>query len=235
MERDEKAKEVIKTSITVLVDDHKCVKDLLGVHGLSIYVELLDSKEKEYGLLFDVGPSFEVLNVNSRILGVDLSTINYIFLSSLINHHSAAYFEKNSPLRKKRLLKGIPLLRSSPKENPCLGFLRSLDLGGLWGERALLISHTKGWIALLGCSVHGLEWSLRSLHTFRNIYALIGGLGLSELDSFSFISLKKFVRDKGVKMIIPLHSTSEGAKKRLSREYKDLVTQCSGAGTTITI
>ncbi|HDI32060.1 MAG TPA: MBL fold metallo-hydrolase, partial [Thermofilum sp.] len=72
MERDEKDKSIVRLSLTVLVDDNICREGLLGAHGLSLFLSLVDRQGEKYHILFDVGPDSELLKINSEILGLNL-------------------------------------------------------------------------------------------------------------------------------------------------------------------
>ena len=73
----------VKAEIVILVDDYAGynVRSLLGQHGLSILIRVLEESGKYYTVLFDVGQDSTALLHNSKLLGVDLSSVDVVALS----------------------------------------------------------------------------------------------------------------------------------------------------------
>jgi len=73
--------------VTFLADDYAGyeVRGLLGQHGLSVLVEVLDSGGVWHSVLFDVGQYGAGVVHNARLLNVDLSRVEAIVLSH--NHY----------------------------------------------------------------------------------------------------------------------------------------------------
>ncbi len=73
----------VKAEVVILVDDYAGynVRGLLGQHGLSVLVRVLEKSGWYYTVLFDVGQDIEALLHNSKLLGIDLGGVNVIALS----------------------------------------------------------------------------------------------------------------------------------------------------------
>ncbi len=75
-----------KLKITILYDNESCIKDADSDWGFSCLVEA-------YGrtILFDTGGSGSILLKNAEVLGVDLKTIQDVFISHVHFDHIAQY------------------------------------------------------------------------------------------------------------------------------------------------
>jgi len=73
--------QIVKVSLTVLVDDYSGYTRLLAEHGLSIHIEAMYDSGETYSLLFDTGRTGEVLLRNAHDLGISLENIDAMVLS----------------------------------------------------------------------------------------------------------------------------------------------------------
>ncbi|MCD6428402.1 MAG: MBL fold metallo-hydrolase [Desulfurococcales archaeon] len=72
-----------RAEVVILIDDYAGynVRGLLGQHGLSVLVKVLEEPGGCYAVLFDVGQDSATLLHNSKLLGIDLGGVNVIALS----------------------------------------------------------------------------------------------------------------------------------------------------------
>ncbi|MCD6155313.1 MAG: MBL fold metallo-hydrolase [Candidatus Verstraetearchaeota archaeon] len=84
--------EIIKTRITMIVENTAGRRWIYGAHGLAILVEVFknDGKMK---ILFDTGPTGDLLNHNLKILGIDFSDLDAIVLSHGHYDHTGGLIE----------------------------------------------------------------------------------------------------------------------------------------------
>ena len=77
---------------TVLSDNRRCDDSLETEHGLSILLET-----KKHRILLDTGAS-DVFIRNATHLGIDLSTVDYVFISHGHSDHAGGlqYFVKSN-------------------------------------------------------------------------------------------------------------------------------------------
>lgn len=228
---------ISKVRIRVLVDDYPSSENmkLYTAHGLSLLVEVLD-RDNAINLLIDGGPSPEILLNNARNLKVDLSKITAYILTIPLFHHSYGLF--NLLNRKLRRDSYHQAMRKLMKHNfyPVIIddiFLLKVE-EGFWKEKIVILNHRKGLIAILGCSVYGFEKSADLLLSLKGLrlYGIIGGFGLSLLDTFSVKKIDEVIAKKDIEVILPLHSTTIKARKYLISEWNAID---GGVGTDIVI
>lgn len=223
----------------VLVDNVPIIEGVLPAHGLSIFIQLRkDSKTKR--ILFDSGPRFSILSHNANALGIKLEHLDWFVGSVSMRHHIGGFLENNE-LKEKVLRKALPPI---PGRGAKVG-LEEIDdglflavSGSYWRERALVVETRKGWVFFIGCSVHGLSDTWKAVFgRFEKIYGIVGGLGLSTRDVFNLEYLEKLVREKDVKFVLPLHSTSIEAREYILEKYKGKIFgyDMSGVGVEFAI
>ncbi|MCS7108414.1 MAG: MBL fold metallo-hydrolase [Sulfolobales archaeon] len=71
---------VYRVDIHVLNDDYSGFTRLLSSHGLSVFMKIYSDTNVE-SILFDVGPSNQIMKHNSTALNIDLSNIKSVVLS----------------------------------------------------------------------------------------------------------------------------------------------------------
>ncbi|MGO8869731.1 MAG: MBL fold metallo-hydrolase [Alphaproteobacteria bacterium] len=88
--------------------DCKTVLDQLccACHGLSVLITGRRGQQR-HSMLFDVGPYPDLWLDNARRLGVDLSTIEYVFLSHWHFDHSGGFPEVIAAIREARATRGL--------------------------------------------------------------------------------------------------------------------------------
>jgi len=235
---------VSSTSITVLVDDllagEGAGQGALPAHGLGLVVECALEDGVRRRLLVDGGPSRYVLEHNAAALGLELRGIDAAVACLWSSHHVAAVLDlaRHRPPWKSLYTPPLPKARvrepSRLSEFPAL--IIPLD-SPVYNERALLISSPRGYVAVVACSVYGVEVALKALKAAlerlgERLVALIGGFNLSTLDAYGLRLLSKYARRNGA-VVVPLHSTSLEAREKLARAFK--LEEVPGVGTRVEV
>lgn len=150
----------------VVLDDNRGTPGLLSAWGLSIYVETGPVR-----VLFDANSDYRVLEHNSRVLGVDLSRLDYAVLSHWHEDHYGGFpavararpgLTVYAPPGPSPRLERLGL-RVEASEEPRLlpGGLQTT--GALYSpemslyEQALIVPSRRGPILLVGCSHPGVD------------------------------------------------------------------------------
>ena len=243
-------KEASLVRVTTLVDNDVWRKGLRSSWGLSLYVETV-TEEKRNTILMDTSGSFEALFENASRLGVNLSTVEAIFISHWHEDHCGSlshvlplsrqpipvYVPSVSPsrIRTIREVQGIPLVCSRPTE-----FMEAMmSTGEMWdgvSEHSLLINlREKGLVVLTGCSHPGIMNIIKraqKVSVIDRIYAVIGGFHISSTDEG--MKVAEFLRRSGVKMVSPCHCTHNRAKIGIIKIMKEGYIR-NGSGKSISI
>ena len=202
----------------VLVDDLPCPErpELLPAHGLSMLVEL-ERGESRLRVLFDTGPSLEVLEWNARRLEEDPFDCDVVFLSLWHRHHVGGFIQAvraRGDLWEKTVAPSFPLGQASPARGTLPKGLRLVGPLDPWfGELALAARLEEGWVVFSGCCYYGVRRLLAGLSSLGRVYALVGGLNLSSLDVLDIPYLLDWAVKKGVQLVVPLHSVSAEARE----------------------
>lgn len=243
-------KETSSVRVTTLVDNEVWRKGLRSSWGLSLYVETL-TEEKRHIILMDTSGSFEALFNNASRLGVNLSSLEALFISHWHEDHCGSlshvlplsrrtipvYVPSVSPSRIRIIseAQGIPLVCSRPIE--FMGGMMST--GEMWdgiSEHSLLINlRERGLVVLTGCSHSGIINIIKraqKVSGINKIYAVIGGLHISSTNEG--IKVAEFLRRLGVKLVSPCHCTHAKAKIGIIKIMKEgYIRNGSGKGISI--
>ncbi len=203
----------MKTTLTVL-NDNEPGPGLLNDWGWSVLVE------GRYKFLFDADTRPEILEYNSRKLGVSLENLDFIFLSHWHADHYGGmpYVGKLNPRKP---------LYAPPGGNESWGMKlvyvdSPRELGkGVWStggefEQALGLETDKGLVVLVGCShpgVDNLTRILLGISGYDRAYLVIGGFhmpGKRTVDSLAQMT----------EMICPAHCTGP-AKEYIKKSYPE--------------
>ena len=235
--------------ITVLADDlpNKKIPELIPSHSLSIHLEINASKKTK--ILFDTGSSYEILRINAEILGIDLTDVDYVFVSlwrkchigglvtglqKIIEEDAKIILPPLSNENTNRILARKGFVIADSFKHP---FLRILGpFGSLMKEITLTVQMSKGSLILVGCAMYGLEnliSTIRKEHLYP-IKALVGGLYLSYLDALTLEDFKDAVNELKIERVYPLHSTGYKARIEILKNLFSIDTLC-GVGFTTTI
>lgn len=216
-----------KLKVSVLVDDYLSERGArrgaLPVHGLGVYAECVMEDGRRVSVLIDGGPLLEVLQHNAEVLGADLHAARAFIASMWSAHHVAALlrFAQGSYASKVYL---PPLPKQRPPGRQALPDLGAVLLplrSPVYNERAVLLKIGSGYVAVLPCSVYGVDVALNALRAFEEaggvpITTLIGGFNISTFSTYDMRTLLKYATSRGA-LVIPLHSTSLEAREKICK------------------
>ena len=167
-----------KVKITILYDNESNIDGIDSDWGFACLIEAYGRK-----ILFDTGGSGSILLKNSEALGVDLKTVQDVFISHVHFDHIgglSAFLDVNNEINlfSPSTLRGVfhakkVIYNDKPKE-----LYEHFYTSGLMDdiEQSLAIETDKGLIIIVGCSHPGVEQILQVLSQFGKPYALVGGL-----------------------------------------------------------
>ena len=227
----ERMKGLSSVKVTTLVDNDVWRDGLTSTWGLSLYVEAF-RKEKRNAVLMDTNGSFNDLFGNASKLGIDLSSVEVVFISHWHGDHCGSLshvlplLSKSTPtyvpskdisgIRKIIEAGGTPTVCSEPFEF-VEGVMSTGEVGGWTSEHSLVMNvKNKGLVILTGCSHPGVMNILRratQASGVSKVYAIIGGFHISENEA---VTTANYLYDIDVKLVSPCHCTSENIKKIMS-------------------
>ncbi len=235
-----------KTRIIVLVDNNAYKHGLSNAWGISIYIE-----RGGRTVLFDTGPSPDVLIHNSVAMGVNLSSIDIVVLSHGHGDHIGGISALDSYAHKITVYvpHGFPIGVIEQLANKGYNvvvvnntveivedtYIMKPLYGPPW-EQALVLNISKGLVVITGCSHPGIVNIVKeAIKEFnRTPYIVIGGFHLM---GSSMQQIKK-VADELVKLgvykIYPLHCSGDEIRRYLAEKYPQHYGD-GGAGLVITL
>lgn len=204
--------------LLVLVDDLPNPDDdnLYPAHGLSILVELRG--DERVTILFDTGPSAEILKKNASRLGLSVLSPDIVFLSVWLGHHVGGFVQTlryNEGVWYKTVAPEFPALKAQPPAKGKLpSYTKLVGPFGLWfREQALAFQLDEGWVIIAGCSLYGIRHLINATKNLRPVYAVIGGFNLSSLDVLDGPYFMRWARRVGARIVVPLHSVAPKARR----------------------
>lgn len=230
--------------VTVIINDESVKPELKTVHGLSLLIEA-------YGrvILFDLGPSSEVLQYNADLLNVDLSLVDALVVSHLHADHVGGipYLGWIAPSTKSYLpyatgcnfVQYVKRNGLSPIEvldwtqiYPGIHVSKSIH-GPPW-EQSLIVETPSGNILFTGCCHPGLETFIIEVEKkMGKIRAVIGGLHLSRAPTNVVERTAVYLLSKKI-LSAPLHCSGRELLEYLSKIGPSLVIK-AGAGSQIAL
>ena len=211
--------------ITIIYDNQVYKEGLEADWGFSCLVEV----ENTPVILFDTGTKGGVLLRNMKKLGIELGSIDEVFISHAHFDHTGglSHFLKvnkdvkvyvptsfHKPLGAKAVI--------SVKESLWMhgNIFSTGELSRI--EQSLVVKIEKGLVVVAGCSHPGVGTILEAASQFGQVYAIIGGLhGFREFDIV-----------KGLDLICPTHCTQY--KSEIKSLYPEKFIE-GGAGRVIEI
>ncbi|MEM0380820.1 MAG: MBL fold metallo-hydrolase [Desulfurococcaceae archaeon] len=220
--------------IIVVVDDKTGFSDLKNTHGLSLYIEF----DNLY-LLFDLGPSSEILQHNVDKLGIDIELLDSIIIShNHVDHFNAIpyvgwvspflqiyipYDSMNSigKYAKQNSLKPVEVIDWI---NPWSSVYVSKPIYGPPWEHFLVFKTNMGLIVLSGCMHPGVDKTLDTIVNYLNdqVYCIIGGFHLvNALERVVYSTIEILFNKYRVDKIAPLHCSGGLFTSILKNKYSD--------------
>ncbi len=220
-----------KTRIIVLVDNNKYGHELETAWGISICIE-----KGGKTILFDTGPSPEVLIHNSMEMGANLSSTSIVLLShehgdhiggiSALDsyaHKITVYVPHEFPIRIIEQLRGkgynVVIVNNTIEIMKNVYILKPL-YGPPW-EQALILNTSKGLVIITGCSHPGiLNIVIEAIREFNKTpYMVIGGFHLIGLPLQQVEEIADQLVKLRVHKIYPLHCSGNRIRRYLAEKY----------------
>ncbi len=224
---------VLDLKITVIVDD-KADNSLIQTHGLSLLIEYND-----YYVLFDTGPSIEVLEHNAEKLGVDLELVDAVVLSHTHTPHiggirllgwSSPFIKVYAPYGSLEFISNMlkplgvkPVEIDSWKKLTDKIYISKPIHGPPW-EHFLVINTSKGLLVFSGCMHPGIKRVIDEITGFlkeHRIYGLIGGFHLSNAPQTVINEVIEYIEELSPEYIIPLHCSGDKFREELKKKLPD--------------
>jgi len=219
--------------IIVLVDNYPSLYEpsLKTAWGISMLV-----KVGNVTILFDTGPSPEVLEHNCRVLGVDLSEVDFVVISHEHGDHVGGlpYLAKVKPGCRvyvpsrmssftKNWIKSLNLTLIEVKKTTVIA-KGVVILGELYGppwEQALVVNTSQGLVVLVGCSHPGIVNIVdKAVKEVKNIpYLVLGGFHMASCSRDTCIKVVEELLKKGARFIAPIHCSGDTIREVLESKY----------------
>jgi len=211
---------VEKLRATMIVENRSRDPRLASSWGLSMLIEVGDRR-----ILFDVGPDFHVLLGNAQMLGVDLRSIDAVFISHWHGDHAAAL-----PQLLEYLGRDVPIYVPSPRgvgreivaragESVLIeDALSTGPMGFGIREHSLIVKVGDGIAVFVGCSHPGIDEILERATRVSGcdrVELVMGGLHIGGFEA-SYVA--NTFRAYGVRIVVPAHCTSDEAIEIIKRE-----------------
>ena len=182
---------VEKVKIRILYDNESNIDGTVSDWGFSCFIEAYGRK-----ILFDTGGSGSILLKNADTLGVDLKTVQDVFISHVHFDHigglSAILDVQNEiNMFAPSTLRGVFHAKNVIYNDNPNQFYDYFYTSGLMNneEQSMAIETDKGLIIIVGCSHAGVDQILQVLSQFGKPYALIGGLhGFKDFETIHNLS-----------------------------------------------
>jgi len=218
--------------IYILVDNYENKEELKTAWGLSLLLETPESS-----ILFDAGPSPEILAENARAIGVNLSSIDFVVIShehgdhvggisALANRNLTVYIPSHSSPTLSHHLKSMnfKVIPVKKTEEIADGVIIIGEMYGPPWEEALAVNvRGVGLIILVGCSHPGVDKLVEKTVKELGIrpYAVIGGFHLGGVSEVRVREVIENLLSLGTKKIYPIHCSGSLIRRILREEYSE--------------
>jgi len=210
--------------ITIIYDNESGKEGLKADWGFSCLVETDERK-----ILFDTGANGSILLENMKVLDIDPTAVDDVFISHTHFDHIgglSAFLNKNSNvvMYVPASLRGIRSVKEIVYVDKPIQIMEHVNTTGLLKdiEQSLVIQTTKGSVIVVGCSHPGLGDILKAAARFGEPYAIIGGLH----------GFREFTLIEQMQTICPTHCTEHILEIKSLYPGKYIP---GGAGEVITI
>ena len=215
--------------ITIIVDNFTYNPGLKTAWGFSSLVE-----SGNLTLLFDTGPSPEILKQNMKKIGISPKKIKYIFLShrhldhivglkAVLQRGQKIFILKYFPASIFKQIKesgAIPVVIEKQKEI-FPGIYSSGPMGSLIKEQSLFIKTRNGIVIITGCAHPGILKIAKKAKTLGNIWLLLGGFHLAWTPAKKIREIALKLKNMGIKFIAPSHCSGETSRQIFFQFFKN--------------
>ncbi|MGC8661789.1 MAG: MBL fold metallo-hydrolase [Nitrososphaeria archaeon] len=215
----------------VILNDNEGTNGLRNGWGWSILIE-----SEKWRMIFDAGPDPKIVQNNAGIMGINLSSLSFGFLSHDHFDHSGGFAA--FPGLKVYVPEISDFLKSAGVEQAVVrepaelaegvwssGAIRALTLV----EHSILVKHDRfGSIMVVGCSHPGIDIMLDAVQgMYGKVNMLIGGFHSPPIASMNHVI-------KNVSAVLPAHCSGSRAKAMARAKMKENYIEIR-TGTEITI
>ncbi len=214
-----------QVAVTVLVDNRVLGEDLKPAYGISFYIEVRSGR-RIHRVLFDTGPSEEILRHNARHLGVSLKNIERLVISHFHKDHYGAMnlaveeaeklviYVPEEPWFARRVLDkarrmGHRVVHASMFTQITPGLYA---LGPVTNTREISLEFLLrggGGGLLVGCGHGGLRTIVKWARYVERFLLIAGGFHLKEEPDEKAAELAEWLRDRvKAEVVVPLHCSN---------------------------
>lgn len=189
-------------------------------------------------ILFDTGQEGRILLGNLNRARFDPAGIDVLFLSHVHSDHTGGvmdllgrngslevYCPESFPSSFKEEIKkhSKALYEVREPRQVCEGVWTTGVLGTEIKEQALVLDSERGLVIVTGCAHPGIVRIVRfaSEHFHRNVYLLMGGFHLGNIDEKRMQWIVKNLKELGVEKVGPSHCTGQFAMEKLELAWGD--------------
>ncbi len=207
--------------IAIAFDNYSIDPNIIALWGFSAFIEDLD-------LLFDTGSDGRVLLKNMQTMGLDMGSVQRLFLSHPHWDHVGGVdtvIEQNPNITIYLTPSFSPRLVSNLKkmvrevvvvQGPMALFPGAWSTGpmGELQEHGLVIDTSEGAVLAVGCSHPGIVSMAKRAKEMRGeLTYVIGGFHLFQKDATFIEEVAKDLKSLGVRYVTPTHCSGELAQK----------------------
>lgn len=217
-----------------IVDNYPYVKDLRKDWGFSAFLEKNGKK-----ILFDTGSDSNILLNNARVLHVDLSSIDTLFISHYhydhtggvkelleVNDHLKAYvpvplLHEDEELKNNFKRKGIQVVECKEPLEIIDGIYSTGTMGVEIPEHSLYFISDEGSVLVTGCAHPGIESIISRVEelTGRKVHMAIGGFHLYGTHGSGLKERVDAIYATGVERVGPSHCTGDNGREALEEKF----------------
>jgi 7,8-dihydropterin-6-yl-methyl-4-(beta-D-ribofuranosyl)aminobenzene 5'-phosphate synthase len=233
--------------VELLFDNEVYCSDsnLDSLWGFSCFIETPYKK-----ILFDTGSNGRVLIKNINKMGVDISSIDIIFIShshwdhiggidSILELNPSVHIfvtpniSKNFIRDLNKLSNGVVVIEDTPKEI-ALDIYSTGFIGKDMMEQSIILDTNKGLIVISGCAHGGIENIAKIAKKFlkKEIFLLLGGFHLKNKKDKEILKAIKKLKKLDIKYVAPSHCSGDRAKELFYKEFRENYIE-SGLGANI--
>jgi len=220
--------------LTIVVDNYPHDPRLKRDWGFSAYIE-----DEGVKLLFDLGNREDVFVHNIRVLGIDLSAIDYLVISHSDYDHVGGLDEFLKENKKAKIF--VPdgfdtgmISKTKSAGHEVFVSEGPMDVCGRFKvtgpvnpsprpEHSLFFEGKDGIWIVAGCS-HPKPWNIISKVkeiTSRVPYIYIGGYHFFRMFGRELIEAVRKVKDTGIKKVAPCHCTGDEGRRLFKENFKE--------------